>query len=734
MVVYASSSWKEAPVASGKGFPVTSRSYQNFDVLVEATATGFRARVVTSPTGETPTVDFTLPFDATLLENLLLKLDPGRSDTRRVAQNPQVQAARDFGGPLFDAVFAGDVALAWGRGQDAASAAGQGLRLRLRLTDAPALAGLPWELLYDKRRNAFIAQSERTPLVRYLDIPQPIRPLSVAGALRILVVVSSPTDLAELDGDAEFARVEQALADRIASGQVVVQRLPKATVGQLGLWLRSHDTHVLHFVGHGEFDPRAEEGVLYFCDDYGRSSAVTSSVLGPFVRDHDPLRLVVLNACRSAHVDQTDPFGGMAQGLVQQDAAAVVAMQFPISDRAAIAFAGDFYGAVADGLPVDQAVTSARKTLNVDFGAEWATPILFLRASDGEVFKGITAAAATPATPPVPAPTPPLPPIPPGPGPAPGSGPEPGPGREPEPVPGPVPGPAPGPHDDDREKLVRWLALGAAVLVVVGLVLWLLLRPDGGPSGGTASSSPSPTGATSPATPTGGSSTATATKAPPTRAAQPGPTVEAARFASPPTIDGMPDEWAGHTAYDSNTVIARGPATVRASWMLGWDPDNYYVYVTVTDPAVTQTHEDEPWVVWKGDSVGFELGVAQDPVRTDVLEPGDVHVLIGPTPDGRDVRAINVAKGRELVRGELFVEGQVKVLVSREGYTIEAAIPWSRVNVGSPHAGLTLATNLNVSDSTAKGALAVMESNNPRRKNNNVDWRYVWGRLQLLGG
>jgi hypothetical protein len=168
--------------------------------------------------------------------------------------------------------------------------------------------------------------------------------------------------------------------------------------------------------------------------------------------------------------------------------------------------------------------------------------------------------------------------------------------------------------------------------------------------------------------------------------------------------------------------------------MLGWDPDNYYVYVTVTDPAVTQTHEDEPWAVWKGDSVGFELGVAQDPVRTDVLDPGDVHVLIGPTPDGRDVRAINVAKGRELVRGELFVEGQVKVLVSRAGYTIEAAIPWSRVNVSSPHAGLALSTNLNVSDSTAKGALAVMESNNPRRKSNNVDWRYVWGRLQLLDG
>ncbi|HSF97369.1 MAG TPA: CHAT domain-containing protein, partial [Ornithinibacter sp.] len=691
---------------------MASRSYQNFDVLVETTAVGYRARVVTSPTGETPTVDFALPFDATVLENLLLKLDPGRSGTRRVAQNPQVQAARDFGGPLFDAVFAGDVALAWGRGQDAVSAADKGgLRLRLRLTDAPALAGLPWELLYDRRRNTFIAQSEKTPLVRYLDVPQPIRPLSVAGALRILVIVSSPTDLPELDGDAEYARVEQALAERISCGQVVLERLPRSTVSQLGQWLRSHDAHVLHFVGHGEFDPRLEEGVLYFCDDYGRSSAVTSSVLGPFVRDHDPLRLVVLNACRSAHVDQADPFSGMAQGLVQQDAAAVVAMQFPITDGAAIAFTGDFYGAVADGLPVDQAVTSARKTLNADFGAEWATPILFLRASDGEVFKGIAPPSA-PAAKPVPAAAPP---------PVPVSPPVPVPPPMPVPIPVPAGGqdtavdrgagqrvtstrpttaPAtgdtpdpPDPHDDDRTPLLRLLAIGAVVLVAAGFAFWLAARPDEAlVADDGASVSPSPTLST--ATTGTTSPSATPTNNAPTRAAEPGPTVEAARFASPPTIDGSAEEWDGHTAYDSNTVIAGRQATVRASWLLGWDTDTYYVHVTVTDPRVRQSHEDQPDQVWKGDSVGFELGVAAPEVRTDVLAPGDVHVLMGPTPDGRVVRAINVPVGKDFKPGPPFVGGEVQTLITADGYTMEAAIPWSLLNVPSPTAGLTLATNL----------------------------------------
>ena len=104
--------------------------------------------------------------------------------------------------------------------------------------------------------------------------------------------------------------------------------------------------------------------------------------------------MVVLNACRSARTDAVDPFGGIAQGLVQQDATAVVAMQFPISDRAAVTFTSDFYGSLADGLPVDQAVTSARKALLAEFRDEWATPVLFMRAPDGHIFENVAAEPA----------------------------------------------------------------------------------------------------------------------------------------------------------------------------------------------------------------------------------------------------------------------------------------------------------------------------------------------------
>ena len=346
----------------------------------------FRARVAFCPVGDSPSIAFSLPFEGTQLEMLMLKLDPGRSGTRRAGVDPQRQASLDLGGALFEAVFRDEVLLAWSRSQDLTRTAGQGLRLRLRLTDAPQIAGLPWELLYDRRANNYVAQSERTPLVRYLEVPYPPRPLAVGGPLHILVVLAAPTDLPDLDVEAEWHRVRNAMSTQVANGTVVIERLPVPTMAELIAWLRREAVHVLHFVGHGDYDERTQSGVLYFCDRYGRSVAVGADTLGPFLHDHDPLRFVFLNACRSARVDATDPYSGMAQGLVQQDVTAVVAMQFPISDGAAVAFTSAFYGAVSDGIPVDQAATWARKELLISHPGEWATPVLFSRAPDGRVF------------------------------------------------------------------------------------------------------------------------------------------------------------------------------------------------------------------------------------------------------------------------------------------------------------------------------------------------------------
>lgn len=388
-----------------------TRSYENFDLLIEADGAGqYRARVTHCPVGDTPSSVFSLPFSPTELENLLLKLDPGRSGMRRIA-DPHTKASMDLGSGLFDAVFRNEVLVAWSRSKDAVRQDGRGLRLRLRLTNAPSLAAMPWELLYDKSSRMFYAQSDRTPVVRYLDVTNPPRPLTVRGPLRILAVIASPDGLPKLDVEQEWSTICNALADKQRAQLVHIDRLPAPTIGELQRWLRHNEVHVLHFVGHGYFDDRLEDGMLMFTDASGRAAPVSSAVLGTHVRDHDPLRLVVLNACQTARVDDVDPYSGMAQGLIQQEAAAVVAMQFPISDNAAIVFTREFYGAVADGEPLDQAMASARKALLAEYAGEWATPVLFLRAPDGRVFDraenpNLPAASGQPPVPPEPEPEP----------------------------------------------------------------------------------------------------------------------------------------------------------------------------------------------------------------------------------------------------------------------------------------------------------------------------------------
>ena len=66
-------------------------------------------------------------------------------------------------------------------------------------------------------------------------------------------MISSPADLEPLDVEGEWQRLQQALAPRIEAGLVVLDRLPEASVTALGVWLRQHETHVIHMVGHGDF-------------------------------------------------------------------------------------------------------------------------------------------------------------------------------------------------------------------------------------------------------------------------------------------------------------------------------------------------------------------------------------------------------------------------------------------------------------------------------------------------
>src|SRR5262249_12850343 len=122
-------------------------TYLDFDVQIERAASttpgAYHIQVLGSPAGQA-TADIQLPFSDLELENILLRLGHVRRDVRGV-ESPEAEAAKSFGGRLFTAVFNGDVERCLSDSLDRASRQGVGLRIRLRLTDAPELLDLPWE-------------------------------------------------------------------------------------------------------------------------------------------------------------------------------------------------------------------------------------------------------------------------------------------------------------------------------------------------------------------------------------------------------------------------------------------------------------------------------------------------------------------------------------------------------------------------------------------------------------
>jgi len=327
---------------------------------------------------------FDVPFDARDIEYFVLRMSRGRRLTRRIETSDMLQA-KEFGGQLFSALFQGEVRDVYRASLAEARSAERGLRLTLALTKAPELMDLPWEYLYDAPE--FLAVSAWTPVVRYLDVSRPRLPLTVDPPLRVLGMISDATDLPRLEVQEEQRRLEQALRPLTRNGRVEVHWTQAATLDSLLRKLRAGTFHIFHFIGHGGYDPNREDGLLLLQGADRRSVEVTGAELGTILNDHHSLRLVVLNACEGARASRTDPFAGVAANLVQRGTPAVVAMQFEISDVAAVAFAEHFYETLALGYPVDAAVAQARQGIFASGNdVEWGTPVLFLRPVDGRVF------------------------------------------------------------------------------------------------------------------------------------------------------------------------------------------------------------------------------------------------------------------------------------------------------------------------------------------------------------
>ena len=472
--------------------------YLNFDVGIAAQAVAYPVSVLSSPAGE-PRGALTLPFTGLELQTRLQAIEIAvlkSSGGRRRVLAPEDRAVQEFGQAMFDALISGDVRSSFDVSRSLAQREGKGLRVRLRI-EPPELAVLPWEFMYDSRQGEFLCLSVFTPLVRYLDLAGSVAPVEVSPPLRVLAMAATPQDQAPLNVERERRRVTSALQALQEDGKVELTWLESQTWRGLQRAMRQGPWHIFHFVGHGRFDPERDEGFIELADETGRSQALTATQLGRLLADHPTLRLVQLNACEGARGSAQDIFSGTASILVRRGIPAVLAMQYEISDVAAVEFSRSFYEALADGLPVDAACAEARKAISLSrpMTLEWGTPVLCMRTPDGALFDMVGHShevAETRARVPPMARKPPETP------------------ESSEPfesiggtrsIDAPAPSQSPPPKGGWRSPL--WIGLLAAVVLIAAVAAFALTRSSGGrgraliTTGGPPDSSPTPSVATS---------------------------------------------------------------------------------------------------------------------------------------------------------------------------------------------------------------------------------------------
>lgn len=301
---------------------------------------------------------------------------------------------RELGRMLFDALLGGAGAALLLAARNRAAQRGGQVRMVLRV-QPPELARLPWEFLYDTAEDAYVCLE--VPLVRHPQVARPVEPLRVAPPLRILGMVARPEDQEPLAVQAEQQRLREALADLLAEGRVELGWVGGQTWRDLRDAVRRDarvaphgsasrgEWHVLHFIGHGGYDATAQEGTLALAGERGETYPLGAGQLAMLLAGHPSLRLAVLNACESGRAGELNPFSSVAGALMRKGMPAVLAMQYEVSEDAALECAHAFYDSLARQLPIDVAVMEARQamTLARPGTLEWGTPVLYMRSLDG---------------------------------------------------------------------------------------------------------------------------------------------------------------------------------------------------------------------------------------------------------------------------------------------------------------------------------------------------------------
>jgi hypothetical protein len=272
----------------------------------------------------------------------------------------------------------------------------------------PRVLHLPWELLADTGGHIFARGiSVRRRLQNATAAPMKSFELPV----RILVVTARPEGAGFIDPRAVSRPLLDALDE--LGNQVTVEFLCPPTLAALTDRLNDRHAppvHVVHFDGHGVYDENIGLGYLLFEDAEHKEDRVDANRLGTLLFNCG-VPLMVLNACQSAAQKETNPYASVAARLIRAGVGSVLAMNYSVLVAAAKKFVAAFYGELADGSTIGQAVDQGRRALLADENRhtisrrdadghlveetirlrDWFLPALYQQSVDPVVFASVGA-------------------------------------------------------------------------------------------------------------------------------------------------------------------------------------------------------------------------------------------------------------------------------------------------------------------------------------------------------
>ena len=209
------------------------------------------------------------------------------------------------------------------------------------------------------------------------------RETRVAGEkLRVLLVVDPTEDLpgAAAEGAALLPVLER------HDAEVELLERAEATRDRLRSLLRSGRFDVLHFAGHGYFDPNrpGESGLLCARDEVLRG--VDLDGIG------DLPALVFFNACEAARVRRRirahrraratrRPSTSLAEAFLVGGVANFLGTHWPVGDDAALTFSTSLYPPLLSGRPLGIAIRDARRAVRAGGSGDWADYVHYGNAS-----------------------------------------------------------------------------------------------------------------------------------------------------------------------------------------------------------------------------------------------------------------------------------------------------------------------------------------------------------------